>query len=198
MSTPLESIPLESAPSENSKQALWLILAAVVAGIILLVACRDTTPNITGITVEQAKKRLKDTGYTVGEKIGFIEPTDGNQLGKIAEQEVDKQAKKIHYKMYQIDVNNIDEYARIAKEKAKQALRLQQMQHELEKAMRETPVVAAPEPTPEPVIEPVIEAPPPPPPVQEMPRKKKLVDMGFGSTGLSVRNKRESKEGFFW
>lgn len=196
MSTPLESTATQ-APSNESKQAMWLILAAVVAGIILLVACRDTTPNITGLTVEQAKKRLKETEYTVGEKIGFIEPTDGNQLGKIAEQEVDKQTKKIHYKMYQIDVNNIDEYARIAKEKAKQALRLQQMQHELEKAMRETPVVT-PEPTPEPVIEPVIEAPPPPPPVQEMPRKKKLVDMGFGATGLSVRNKKQSKEGFFW
>ncbi len=194
MSTPVSSVaPIE----ENSKQALWLILAAVVAGIILLVACRDTTPNITGLTVEQAKRRLKESEYTVGEKIGFVEPVDGNQLGKIAAQEVDKQTKKIHYKMYQIDVNNIDEYARIAKEKAKQALRIQQMQHELEKAMRAAPVVV-PEPTPEPTPEPVIVAPPPPPPVQEMPKKKKLVDMGFGATGLSVRGKKQTKEGFFW
>jgi len=177
---------------------MWIVLAAVLAGIALLCLCRDTTPNITGFTVEQAKRRLKDTEYTVGEKIGFVEPTDGNQLGKIAAQEVDKATKKIHYKMYQIDVNNIDEYARIAKEKAKQALRMQQMQYELEKAMRATPVVVV-EPAPEPVVEAVVEEPPPPPPVVDIPKKKRVLDMGFGSTGLSVRGKNKgSKEGFFW
>ena len=176
---------------------IWVIVAAVVAALLLLCFCRDNTPNITGITVEQAKRKLKDTDYTVGDKIGFVEPTDGNQLGKIAEQQVDTKAKKIHYKMYQIDVNNIDEYARMAKEKAKQARQMAIMQAELERAMRE-PLV-----TPPPVVEePVVTEPPPPPPVVERvepPRKKRVVDMGFGATGLSVRSKaKASKEGFFW
>lgn len=188
----------ENEGDKKSSMSMWLILAAIIAGVALLCLCRDTTPSITGLTVEQAKRKLKDTGYTVGEKVGFVDPIDGNQLGKIAEQQVDKEQKKIHYKMYQIDVNNIDEYARLAKEKAKQARQMALMQAELERAMRAPPVVI-PEPTPEPVV---VEPEPTPPHVVEpvvQQKKRRVVDMGFGSTGLSVRKSSKApREGFFW
>lgn len=188
----------ENEGDKKSSMSMWLILAAIIAGVALLCLCRDTTPSITGLTVEQAKRKLKDTGYTVGEKVGFVDPIDGNQLGKIAEQQVDKEQKKIHYKMYQIDVNNIDEYARLAKEKAKQARQMALMQAELERAMRAPPVVI-PEPTPEPVV---VEPEPTPEPVVEhvvQQKKRRVVDMGFGSTGLSVRKSSKApREGFFW
>lgn len=188
----------ENEGDKKSSMSMWLIVAAIIAGVALLCLCRDTTPSITGLTVEQAKRKLKDTGYTVGEKVGFVDPIDGNQLGKIAEQQVDKEQKKIHYKMYQIDVNNIDEYARLAKEKAKQARQMALMQAELERAMRAPPVVI-PEPTPEPVV---VEPEPTPPHVVEpvvQQKKRRVVDMGFGSTGLSVRKSSKApREGFFW
>lgn len=202
MSTLEETVPLGDTTSDTSsessqKSMVWIIVAGVVVVLLLLCFCRDNTPDITGITVEQAKRKLKDTEYTVGEKVGFVEPLDGNQLGKIAEQQVDKETKKIHYKMYQIDVNNIDEYARLAKEKAKQARQMAVMQSELERAMRATP------PPPPPVVEEVIVEPPlPPAPIVEQPeppRKRRVVDMGFGSTGLSVRKASKApKDGFFW
>ena len=183
---PIDSSQAVSADATGNMT--WLLIAAVVVGLAVLYLCRDTTPNITGLTVEQAKRKIKDTGYTVGDKVGFVEPIDGNQLGKIAEQEVNKQEKKIHYKMYQIDVNNIDEYARQAKEKGKQARQLAIMQAELEKAMRQTPVVVElPPPPPQMIVEEevVIVAVAPPVVVQE--KKKRRVDMGFGSTGLSIK-----------
>jgi hypothetical protein len=195
MSTP--SVATVVPPAGESINTKWLILAAVAAGLILLYLCRDTTPSIIGMTVEQAKRRLKDTEYTIGEKVGFAEPLDGKDLGKIAEQQVDKEQKKINYKMYQIDVNNIDEYARLAKEKARQARQMAVMQAELERAMRATPppppIVEEPAPTEPPVVVPVAVA----PVVQQ--KKKKVVDMGFGATGLSVRRKNKVvSEGFFW
>lgn len=198
MST-LETIPAEGISSEvtNNQSMIWIVAASVVAILLLLCFCRDTTPNITGLTVEQAKKKLKDSGYIVGDKVGFVEPIDGNQLGKIAEQKIDKELKKIHYKMYQIDVNNIDEYARLAKEKAKQTRQMAMMQVELDRAMK-----AIPPPTPPPVVEEVVAQPPPQVQVvqqAEPPRKKRVVDMGFGSIGLSIKKApKASKEGFFW
>jgi hypothetical protein len=200
MSTLDTTIPESAVESSGlgGNNMTFLLLAAAVAVIAVLYLCRDTTPNITGLTVEQAKKKLKDTGYTVGDKVGFVEPIDGNQLGKIAEQEVDKQEKKIHYKMFQIDVNNIDEYARLAKEKAKQARQMAIMQAELEKAMRSAPIITPPpQEAPPPIVEEVVVAPPPPPVVEK--KKKRVVDMGFGATGLSVkRTQRQTTEGFFW
>jgi hypothetical protein len=178
-----------STPSEESNNnTVFLIIAAVVAAVALLYLCRDTTPNVVGLTVEQAKKKLKDSKITLGEKIGFVDPTEGNQLGKIAEQQVvdTESGKKINYKMYQIDVNNIDEYARVAKEKAKQSRQMALMQAELERAMRAMPPpVEAPPPEPvEPEPEPTTPPPPPPPP---QPKRRRVVDMGFGSMGLAVR-----------
>lgn len=179
-----------STPSEESNNnTMFLILAAVVAAVALFYLCRDTTPNVVGLTVEQAKRKLKDSKITLGEKIGFVDPTDGNQLGKIAEQQlVDTESgKKLNYKMYQIDVNQIDEYARIAKEKAKQSRQMALMQAELERAMRDAPVVTEPPVViPEPFVpEPEPTLPPPPPPPPPQPRRRR--DLGFGSLGLSVR-----------
>ena len=177
-----------STPPEESNNTVFLIIAAVVAAAALLYLCRDTTPSVVGLTVEQAKRKLKDGKITLGEKIGFVDPTDGNQLGKIAEQQMvnTESGKKINYKMYQIDVNQIDEYARIAKEKAKQSRQMALMQSELERAMRDTPAVTEPPISiPEPFVpEPEPTLPPPPPP----PQKKRRRDMGFGSLGLAVRN----------
>jgi hypothetical protein len=192
------STPKLEESKENSLKPIWLIVIAVVSALTLLYLCRDQTPNITGLTVEQAKRKLKDSGYVVGDKVGFVEPIDGNQLGKIAEQVVDKEQKKINYKMYQIDVNNIDEYARLAKEKARQARQMAIMQAELERAMRAAP--ASPAPTEPPVVEEqpvqVQEVVQPPPPE---PKKRRVVDMGFGSIGLSVRRGNKApKDGFFW
>jgi hypothetical protein len=121
---------------------LSVVLVIIIIGLIIH---QRSAPSIVGYSVKHAEEILLESGkpYRLGNKVGFLQPKKGdfNLLGKIAEQYIiplENNKYAIDYKVYQIDVGEMDSALFPNKEiEQKKIQEIQQVQQIQEHAKRE-------------------------------------------------------------
>jgi hypothetical protein len=168
----------------STQRNLLMVLGVITIGLIYLL-CRERLPDLHGMTVEDADAFLEQQNgkYQLGRQIGFLEPKPGQirLLGKIAEQVYTPSAQPdepgvFDYKLYQIDVDKLDQYVAAVQSAAKvtgEATIDDMDMTEFAKQMEEFKLLAEELAKAQPIApEPIMFPPAPPPPPRREPRRE--------------------------
>jgi hypothetical protein len=124
---------------DDQSQMIWYLVIFVLFVILLITyQIHRNRFDIVGLTIDEAREKTLTGDKKWGDKIGFVEPPRGQfqLLGRIAEQTIEKRGKDtfVHYKLYQINTDKIDEMMRPSPD---QLMRQEEARREKERKTQE-------------------------------------------------------------